>query len=87
VHPKPLPALKSLYAETLTALSALPQSSVYRQGAESFTKSRLEIVDKAQAAGNDIAAAEAALGGMVEVAIEEAQAELKLVGKMGEWKA
>jgi len=84
VHPKPLPALTQLYTETLSALSALPAESVYRQGTESLTKARLAIVQKA---GEDITAAERELGSMVEVAIEEAQAEKALVGKMAEWKA
>lgn len=84
MHPKPLPALTQLYTETLSALSALPAESVYRQGTESLTKARLAIVQKA---GEDITAAERELGSMVEVAIEEAQAEKALVGKMAEWKA
>ncbi|CAK9784632.1 hypothetical protein CC85DRAFT_270056 [Cutaneotrichosporon oleaginosum] len=84
VHPRPLPALKSLYTETLTGLAALPASSVYRQATEALTKHRMAIVERA---GEDVAAVERELGTMVEVAIQEAECEKKLVGSMGEWKA
>lgn len=73
-----------MYTETLSALSALPQSSVYRQATEKLTKGRLETVEKA---GEDIAAVESQFGTMIEVAIVEAEAEKALVGKMAEWKA
>lgn len=84
VHPKPLPALKAIYTETLTALSTLPSSSVYRQATEKLTKHRLEVVEKA---GEDISAVERELGTMVEYTIQEATAERGLVSKMAEWKA
>jgi NADH dehydrogenase (ubiquinone) 1 alpha subcomplex subunit 5 len=84
VHPRPLPPLKWIYTETLTGLSVLPASSVYRQATEALTKHRMAILDRA---GEDIAAAERELGTMVEVAIQEAEVEKKLVDNMGEWKA
>lgn len=84
VHPKPLQALKSVYGETLTALSALPATSVYRQATEKLTQHRLAVVEKA---GEDISAVEKELGTIVELTLEEANAERGLVGKMAEWKA
>lgn len=84
VHPRPLPALKRIYTETLTGLSVLPASSVYRQATEALTKHRMAIVERA---GEDISAAESELGTIVEVAIQDAEVEKKLVDKMGEWKA
>jgi NADH dehydrogenase (ubiquinone) 1 alpha subcomplex subunit 5 len=85
VHPDPLPALTSTYEQTLTALSAIPPSSVYRQGVEALTKRKLSIVKDA---AGDIAKAEAALDeGQIEEALEIADDELRLVGKMAEWKA
>lgn len=84
MHPKPLRALKAIYGETLTALSALPATSVYRQATESLTNHRLSVVEKA---GEDISAVEKELALIVEVALEEATAEHKLVGSMTEWKA
>ncbi|BEJ12458.1 hypothetical protein CspHIS471_0209180 [Cutaneotrichosporon sp. HIS471] len=84
VHKNPLPALKSLYTETLTGLAALPASSVYRQATEALTKNRMAIVERA---GEDISAAERELGTIVEIAIEEAKIEKHLLGQMGEWKA
>jgi NADH dehydrogenase (ubiquinone) 1 alpha subcomplex subunit 5 len=84
VHPDPLPALKSTYTSTLSLLSSLPATSVYRQATEAITKHRLKLVE---GANGDIEAVEKGLGGIVETAIEEAKAEENLVGKMIEWKA
>lgn len=84
VHSKPLPALKSLYSQTLLGLSSIPSTSAYRQATEAITNHRLQIVEKA---GDDITAVERELGFMVEIAIQEAEAEKALVSSMGEWKA
>lgn len=84
VHPKPLPALKTLYSETLLGLSAIPSSSAYRQATEAITNHRLQVVEKA---GDDITAVERELGQMVEVIIQEAESEKELVSNMAEWKA
>lgn len=84
VHPKPLPALKALYSETLLGLSSIPSSSVYRQATEALTNHRLQVVEKA---GDDITAVERELGQMVELTIQEAEAEKELVSNMGQWKA
>jgi len=71
---------------TISLLSNLPQTSIYRQATESITKHRLQIVEKAQQGGDDVKAVEEGLGGMVESIIEEAKAEQGLVGKIIEWK-
>jgi NADH dehydrogenase (ubiquinone) 1 alpha subcomplex subunit 5 len=85
VHPNPLPELTQTYEATLSALSAIPPSSVYRQGVEALTKRKLSLI---QEAAGDIAKAEASLDeGQVEESLLIAHDELKLVGKMAEWKA
>jgi NADH dehydrogenase (ubiquinone) 1 alpha subcomplex subunit 5 len=85
VHPNPLPELVQTYQSTLSALSALPSSSVYRQGVEALTQHKLNIVQKAN---GDINAAEKGLDeGHIEESIGIAQDELQLVSKMTEWKA
>ena len=85
VHPNPLPELKKTYESTLTALSTIPQTSVYRQGVEALTRHKLIIVD---GANGDIQAAEKQLDeGQIEESLTIAQDELKLVSKMAEWKA
>jgi NADH dehydrogenase (ubiquinone) 1 alpha subcomplex subunit 5 len=85
VHPDPLPELTRTYEQTLSALSAIPATSVYRQGVEALTKHKLTIVQKAS---GDITRAEAELDeGQIEEALTIAHDELKLVGQMAEWKA
>ncbi|KAL7419227.1 hypothetical protein Q5752_006064 [Cryptotrichosporon argae] len=84
VHPDPLPALKAIYASTLSTLGSLPPTSVYRQATEALTKHRLGVVE---AANGDVAQVERALGGIVEETLIEARAEQGLVAKMIEWKA
>jgi NADH dehydrogenase (ubiquinone) 1 alpha subcomplex subunit 5 len=85
VHNDPLPALTATYERTLSALGALPPASVYRQGVEALTQRKLGLV---KSAAGDIAQAEAALDeGQIEEALVIAEDELKLVGKMAEWKA
>ncbi|WOO82873.1 NADH dehydrogenase [ubiquinone] 1 alpha subcomplex subunit 5 [Vanrija pseudolonga] len=83
VHSNPLPALTKVYNQTLTSLSALPATSVYRQAAEALTKHRLAVVEKAN---GDIPAVEKELGTIVEVALQEAESELSLSGQVAEWK-
>lgn len=85
VHHDPLPELKKTYEATLQTLSAIPQSSVYRQGAEALTLHRLKAVEKAN---GDITVLEKELDeGHVEESLEIAQDELSLAAKMLEWKA
>jgi len=85
VHPNPLPALQKTYESTLTALAALPATSVYRQGAEALTQHKLNIL---KGANGNVEAVEKQLNeGQIEESLEIAQDELSLVGKMAEWKA
>ncbi|KAH8120356.1 NADH2 dehydrogenase [Phellopilus nigrolimitatus] len=85
VHPNPLPALLETYQATLSRLSEIPHTSVYRQGVEALTQRKLEIV---QNANGDVTTAEKELDdGQIEEAIGIASDELSLVGKMIEWKA
>ena len=85
VHPNPLPTLVSTYQATLARVSEIPSSSVYRQSVEALTQRKLKLV---QDANGNVAAAETALDdGQIEEAIEVAQDELSLVGKMIDWKA
>lgn len=64
-------------------MSRLPASAVYRQATESMTQHRLSIVE-----GNeDVSEIEKAIdNGQIEELIIQAEEELKLVGKMEEWK-
>jgi len=85
VHPNPLPALTQTYEQTLELLSTIPGSSIYRQGAEALTRHKLTII---QNANDDIVQVEKGLDeGQIEEALEIAQDELNLVGKMVQWKA
>jgi NADH dehydrogenase (ubiquinone) 1 alpha subcomplex subunit 5 len=85
VHPDPLPALIKTYETTLSAISSIPQTSVYRQSVEALVRNKLNIVKNA---GADIAAAERRLNeGQIEEALDIAAAELSLTTKMIEWKA
>ncbi|KAI9572932.1 NADH2 dehydrogenase [Boletus coccyginus] len=85
VHPNPLPELRETYQTTLSVLSSIPSTSVYRQGVEALTKHKLNIV---QGANGDITAVEKQLDeGQIEESLEIAQDELKLIQNMSEWKA
>jgi NADH dehydrogenase (ubiquinone) 1 alpha subcomplex subunit 5 len=85
VHPNPLPELTKTYEATLTALEAIPKSSVYRQGVEALTQRKLSVI---KSANGDVDAVEKALDeGQIEEVLGVAHDELKLVGKMAEWKA
>lgn len=86
VHPNPLPELKATYESTLQALhSSIPETSVYRQGAEALTLQKLKIVETVN---GSIEEAEKQLDeGQIEQALMIAKDELSLVGKMAEWKA
>ena len=85
VHQNPIPVLTETYETTLSALSAFPATSVYRQGVEALTQRKLSIV---KGANGDIAAVEKELDeGHIEESLDIAQDELSLVQKMAEWKA
>lgn len=85
VHPSPLPQLIKTYESTLSILSTIPQTSVYRQGTEALTRRKLNIV---QAANGNISDAEKKLNeGQIEESLDIASDELELAQKMVEWKA
>ncbi|KAI8995592.1 NADH2 dehydrogenase [Trametes punicea] len=85
VHRDPVPELKKTYEDTLQALSAIPQSSVYRQGTEALTLHKLKVLEKAN---GDVAAIEKELDeGQIEESLDIALDELSLAKKMLEWKA
>ncbi|KAF8973962.1 Ndufa5, NADH-ubiquinone oxidoreductase subunit [Flammula alnicola] len=85
VHGDPLPELVKTYESTLSALSAIPQTSVYRQGVEALVRNKLNIVKNAN---GDIVAAEKQLNeGQIEESLDIASDELSLAAKMVEWKA
>ncbi|KXN89987.1 NADH dehydrogenase [ubiquinone] 1 alpha subcomplex subunit 5 [Leucoagaricus sp. SymC.cos] len=85
VHPNPLPDLVRTYESTLSILSTIPQTSVYRQGTEALIRGKLDVV---QAANGDIRAAEKNLNeGQIEESLDIASDELELAQKMVEWKA
>lgn len=95
VHPNPLPALLSVYKETLSSLqSKIPQGVVYRQAAEALTQHRMQVVEKhagkdGQQGGEEaVEAVERELdAGVIEEVIKIAEGEQKLVEQMAEWKA
>ncbi|KAF8843952.1 NADH2 dehydrogenase [Paxillus ammoniavirescens] len=85
VHPNPLPALTQTYRSTLSVLSSIPSTSVYRQSVEALTKHKLNIV---QSANGDVAAVEKQLDeGQIEESLDIAEDELKLAQNMLGWKA
>jgi NADH dehydrogenase (ubiquinone) 1 alpha subcomplex subunit 5 len=85
VHPNPLPELSKTYKDTLSLITAIPSTSVYRQGVEALTQRKLKIVDSAD--GN-VAAVEKELGeGQIEESLDIAADELRLASNMIEWKA
>ncbi|PSS37704.1 hypothetical protein PHLCEN_2v397 [Hermanssonia centrifuga] len=85
VHHDPLPELKKTYESTLSALSSIPASSVYRQGVEALTQRKLKIVE---ASNGNVEAVEKKLDeGHIEEALDIAKDELQLVSKVAEWKA
>ncbi|TFK41118.1 Ndufa5, NADH-ubiquinone oxidoreductase subunit [Crucibulum laeve] len=85
VHLDPLPELIKTYEATLSQLSSIPQTSVYRQGVEALTRHKLNVV---QGAKGDVAAVEKQLDeGQIEESLGIASDELKLAAKMVDWKA
>jgi NADH dehydrogenase (ubiquinone) 1 alpha subcomplex subunit 5 len=85
VHSNPLPKLVETYKSTLSVLSSMPSTAVYRQAAEAMTKHRLSIVEKAN---GSISAVESELqDGQIEQTLDIATDELNLAKSMLEWKA
>lgn len=50
-HPSPRPTLIFLYRSTLSKLKEFPESSVYRQSTEAFTRQRLQIIESTKPPG------------------------------------
>ena len=85
VHHDPLPELKKTYEATLQTLSAIPQTSVYRQGTEALTLHKLKVLERAN---GDVSVVETELDeGHIEESLDIAQDELSVANKMLEWKA
>uniref|UniRef100_A0A5B6ZX08 Uncharacterized protein n=1 Tax=Davidia involucrata TaxID=16924 RepID=A0A5B6ZX08_DAVIN len=82
VVPNAREVLINLYSKTLKEIQAVPEDEGYRKAVESFTRHRLNVCQEEK----DWEVIEKRLGcGQVEELIEEAQDELKLIGKMIEW--
>ncbi|CCM01955.1 uncharacterized protein FIBRA_04028 [Fibroporia radiculosa] len=85
VHHDPLPELTRIYQSTLTQLSSIPETSIYRQGVEALTQRKLQIVQNSDGSIEEV---EKQLDeGHIEESIDIATDELSLVSKMIEWKA
>jgi NADH dehydrogenase (ubiquinone) 1 alpha subcomplex subunit 5 len=79
VEPKAREVLIGLYTRALNEIKAVPEDEGYRKAVESFTRHRLQICQEEE----DWKRIEDRIGcGQVEELIEEAQDELKLIGKM-----
>lgn len=99
VSDSPLSELEARYTKTLSLLSTLPESSVYRQATTALTQHRLNIVqsafNQANAVKNNPEQVEAVYetaeqqldAGQLEQVLEQAVAEYKLAAKMVDWKA
>jgi NADH dehydrogenase (ubiquinone) 1 alpha subcomplex subunit 5 len=75
--------LVGLYQNILSELEQIPPTAGYRQIVEATTKHRLQIVQ----AESTYEGIETKIGtGLVEELVEQAQDELKLIGKVAEWK-
>ncbi|KAG0197410.1 hypothetical protein BGX28_009104 [Mortierella sp. GBA30] len=83
VHPDPRPQLITLYNDTLKTLEKFPEHAVYRQATAALTNHRLNVVKGTE----DIAKIEETIdAGQIEEVVVQAVEELKLAGKMLEWK-
>ncbi|KAJ6861782.1 hypothetical protein NC651_037749 [Populus alba x Populus x berolinensis] len=82
VVPNARAVLINLYSKTLKEIKAVPEDEGYRKAVETFTKHRLTVCEEEE----EWEKIEERIGcGQVEELIEEAQDELKLIGKMIEW--
>ncbi|KAF9958987.1 ndufa5, NADH-ubiquinone oxidoreductase subunit [Mortierella alpina] len=83
VHPDPRPQLITLYNDTLKTLEKFPEHAVYRQATAALTNHRLSVVEGTE----DINKIEESIdAGQIEEVVVQAVEELKLAGKMLEWK-
>ena len=95
IHVNPLHRLRAVYSATLTALTDMPESAVYRQATAALTSNRLKAVEAIVADHNGdemseqaIEAVEAKLDqGVAETLVQIAEDELALAKKMVEWRA
>lgn len=99
VSTAPLSELESRFSKTLSLLSTLPESSVYRQATSALTQQRLDIVSKFNKQADAVKSnaeqleslyqqAELELdAGQLEQVLEQAVAEYRLAAKMVDWKA
>ena len=79
VVPNARAVLINLYTKTLKEIKAVPEDEGYRKAVETFTKHRLTVCEEEE----EWEKIEERIGcGQVEELIEEAQDELKLIGKM-----
>ncbi|CCG84004.1 protein of unknown function [Taphrina deformans PYCC 5710] len=79
----PRPILLEKYNATLSILSQMPASSIYRKATEALTKQRIAIVESTE----DVNKIEQEIGGgLAEELINSAQDELSLAQKMVLWK-
>ncbi|KAG0262439.1 hypothetical protein BG011_010156 [Mortierella polycephala] len=84
VHPDPRPQLINIYNDTLKTLEKIPEHAVYRQATAAMTNHRLNVVKSTE----DISKIEETLdAGQIEEVVVQAVDELKIAGKMLEWKA
>lgn len=80
-HPRPI--LLEKYNATLSVLSQMPASSIYRKATEALTKQRIAVVESTE----DVNEIEQQVGsGLAEELINIAQDELSLAQKMVQWK-
>lgn len=80
-HPRPI--LLEKYNATLSVLSQMPASSIYRKATEALTKQRIAIVESTE----DVNEIEQQIGsGLAEELIHAAQDELSLAENMIKWK-
>lgn len=76
VEPDAKPILLDLYAQTLSALEAVPPTAEYRKLVEGMTKERLAVIEKT----DDLDVIEDTIGcGQVEQLIQQAKDELSLI--------
>jgi NADH dehydrogenase (ubiquinone) 1 alpha subcomplex subunit 5 len=79
VEPEAKAVLTRLYAQTLTALQAVPEDAEYRKMVEGLTKSRLAVVQ----GSDDLLAIEKTIGGgQAEQLIQQAKDELSLIPRL-----
>merc|ERR1740130_1290649 len=88
VVPNAPEVLSTLYTQQLEDLKAIPSTAEYRINVEKIANYRLKLVAEKDSTDVDAAinAVEAEVGLQVEEMIKEAEAELRLIPKMAEWK-